>query len=56
MDVKNQFVRYELFSSSDIADLVNALLSPCPEIRAALEYENGDGENSIDGDNEGDVQ
>ncbi len=56
IDVKNQSVRYELFSSSDIADLVNALLSPCPELRTELGYENGDGENSIDEDDEGDIQ
>lgn len=56
VDVKNQLVRYELFSSSDIANLINALLSPCPELRAASENEDGDGEDSIDENNEGDVQ
>lgn len=33
VDVKNQVIRTELFSSQDISNLVNALLSPCPAIR-----------------------
>ena len=33
VDVKNQVIRTELFSTQDISNLVNALLSPCPAIR-----------------------
>ncbi|NNU77579.1 hypothetical protein [Clostridium estertheticum] len=33
VDVKNQTIRFELFNTSDIADLITALLSPCPTIR-----------------------
>ncbi|WP_368293736.1 McrB family protein [Dehalobacter sp. TBBPA1] len=48
VDTMSQLVRYELFSSSDIADLINALLSPCPELRAAFEGEEKDIELSDD--------
>jgi 5-methylcytosine-specific restriction protein B len=50
VDVKNQQIRYELFSSSDFSDLINALLSPCPELRAATEGESSDVVN-LDGEN-----
>ncbi|WP_298844625.1 McrB family protein [Clostridium sp.] len=33
VDVKNQTIRFELFNTSDISDLITALLSPCPTIR-----------------------
>ncbi|WBL48463.1 hypothetical protein LOR37_07350 [Clostridium estertheticum] len=33
VDVKNQTIRSELFNTSDVSDLVTALLSPCPTIR-----------------------
>ncbi|MBW9173437.1 hypothetical protein K2F43_19815 [Clostridium estertheticum] len=33
VDVKNQTIRFELFNTSDISELVTALLSQCPTIR-----------------------
>lgn len=56
VDTKNQIVRYDLFSSSDIADLINALLSPCPELRAATEDVNETIEVSENESPEGDIQ
>ncbi|AEV70215.1 AAA family ATPase [Acetivibrio clariflavus] len=34
VDVKNQTIKFELFNTRDISDLVTALLSPCPTLRA----------------------
>ncbi|AEF17785.1 ATPase associated with various cellular activities AAA_5 [Thermoanaerobacterium xylanolyticum LX-11] len=42
VDVKNQTIRYELFDTPDISDLVTALLSPCPDIRIGVETTNDD--------------
>ncbi len=42
VDVKNQIIRFELFSTSDVSDLITALLSPCPTLRLgtqAADYE-----------------
>lgn len=54
IDVKNQLVRYELFSSSDTANLINALLAPSPELRADVENVIGNtevlDEDNLDGD------
>lgn len=54
IDVKNQLVRYELFSISDTPSFINALLAPCPELRAATESESSDvevlDEDNINGD------
>lgn len=33
VDVKNQNIRFELFNTSDISNLITALLSPCPTLR-----------------------
>lgn len=44
VDVKNQNIRFELFDSLDISNLVTALLSPCPNIRT--EEDNEDGESN----------
>lgn len=37
VDVKNQSIRYELFASSDTSNLITALLSPCPTLRAGTQ-------------------
>jgi len=42
VDVKKQTIRYELFDTPDISDLVTALLSPCPDIRIGVETTNDD--------------
>ncbi|NLY18481.1 MAG: AAA domain-containing protein, partial [Clostridiaceae bacterium] len=34
VDVENQVIRYELFECSDVSDLINALLLPCPKLRS----------------------
>lgn len=56
VDTKNQLIRYDLFSSSDTADLINALLSPCPELRAATGYVDEETEPSDNESAEDDVQ
>lgn len=35
IDVKKQAIRYEICSSSDLTELINALLSPTPQLRSA---------------------
>ncbi|MGJ0848572.1 AAA family ATPase [Tissierella praeacuta] len=54
VDVKNQLVRYELFSAANTSNLINALLYPCPELLAATESDSNDiqvlDEENIDGD------
>lgn len=55
VDTKSQLIRYDLFSS-DTADLINALLSPCPELRAATGNIEEETESSDNESIEGDVQ
>lgn len=54
IDLKNQLVRFELFSISDTPSFINALLAPCPELRSATENESSDvevlDEDNINGD------
>lgn len=42
IDIKNQLTRKELFDSSDISDLVTALLAPYPLIREDIEIDEDD--------------
>ncbi|WP_202905693.1 McrB family protein [Clostridium botulinum] len=42
VDLKNQAIRFELFSSSDISNLITALLSPCPTLRVGTQTTEGD--------------
>jgi len=52
VDVKNQIIRLELFHSSDISNLVTALLSPCPTLRLetiTMDEENEEVEDNYSG-------
>ncbi len=52
VDVKNQIIRLELFHSSDISNLVTALLSPFPTLRletVTMDEENEEHENNCVG-------
>lgn len=53
VDVKNQMIRYELFGSSDISNLVTALLSPCPTLRTGTQTtDNDDAEEENDSEDD----
>ena len=42
VDVKNQIIRFELFSTSDVSNLITALLSPCPTLRLGTQATEGE--------------
>ena len=48
VDVKKQTVNYSLFAQADIADLVSALLAPCPELRSDREESDSDQVQGLD--------
>lgn len=48
VDVKNQIIRFELFDSSDISNLITALLSPCPTLRLGTQTTEDAAEEEID--------
>lgn len=51
VDAKYQTIRFDLFNSSDVSNLITALLSPCPTIRLDVSGEDSDDiENDIDSD------
>jgi 5-methylcytosine-specific restriction protein B len=52
VDVKNQTIRFELFNSSDISDLITALLSPCPNLREATKIVEDYDVEETEGENE----
>lgn len=54
VDLKNQTIRFELFNSSDISNLITALLSPCPTLRVGTQTTEGDDveeDNDVEDDN-----
>jgi len=42
VDVKNQTIRAELFNTTDISNLITALLSPCPTLRLGTQATDDD--------------
>ena len=42
VDVKNQIIRFELFSKSDVSNLITALLAPCPTLRLGTQSTDSD--------------
>lgn len=52
IDVKNQTVRLELFNTSDVSNLITALLSPCPTLRLGTQTTEGDAEEDIEADDD----
>jgi len=53
VDVKNQTIRFELFNSSDISNLITALLSPCPTLRLGTQTIEDDNEEESEEDYSG---
>lgn len=55
VDAKSQTIRFELFNSSDISNLITALLSPCPTLRLGTQsIEGDDTEEDIDTEDDSD--
>lgn len=52
VDVKNQIIRFELFSTSDVSDLITALLSPCPTLRLGTQAADDEIEEDIEVDDD----
>ncbi|TYQ17893.1 UNVERIFIED_CONTAM: 5-methylcytosine-specific restriction protein B [Acetivibrio alkalicellulosi] len=52
VDVKNQIIRFELFSTSDVSNLITALLSPCPTLRLGTQATDDDDIEEIEADDD----